>query len=131
MFGMGFTEIFLIGVVAIIALGPDKVPTVMVQIAKFFKQVKTQVSDAKETIENEIRLSELKDEASSIKEKLENSVSDIKSNTIGIDLDTITEDFESIKSSVSKPSKPKEQYPKNRYISDKNIEIHDEKAENV
>ena len=81
--------------------------------------------------ENEIRLSELKDEASSIKEKLENSVSDIKSNTIGIDLDTITEDFESIKSSVSKPSEPKEQYPKNRYISDKNIEIHDEMAENV
>ena len=39
MFGMGFMEIFLIAIVAVIALGPDKLPTAMVQIAKFIKKL--------------------------------------------------------------------------------------------
>ncbi len=34
MFGMGFTEILLIALVAIIALGPEKLPTTMVQIVR-------------------------------------------------------------------------------------------------
>ena len=40
MFGMGFTEILLIAMVAIIALGPEKLPTTMVQIAKFINKIK-------------------------------------------------------------------------------------------
>ena len=40
MFGMGIMEIFLIAIVAIIALGPEKLPTTMVQIAKFLNKLK-------------------------------------------------------------------------------------------
>ena len=43
MFGMGFTEILLIVMVAIIALGPEKLPTTMVQIAKFINKIKTKL----------------------------------------------------------------------------------------
>ncbi len=32
MFGMGFTEILMIAVVAIIFLGPDKLPSAMVKL---------------------------------------------------------------------------------------------------
>ena len=39
MFGMGFMEIFLVGIVAVIALGPEKLPSAMVDIAKFFKKL--------------------------------------------------------------------------------------------
>ena len=35
MFGMGFTEILIIMVIAILFLGPDKLPGAMVDIAKF------------------------------------------------------------------------------------------------
>ena len=40
MFGMGITEILLIAIVAIIALGPEKLPDAMVQIAKFINKFK-------------------------------------------------------------------------------------------
>ena len=63
MFGMGFTEILLIAMVAIIALGPEKLPTTMVQIAKFINKIKTGLADAKTTLDNELNISELKAEA--------------------------------------------------------------------
>ena len=56
MFGMGFTEIIIIAVIAILFLGPDKLPETMVQIAKFFKSVKKTVGTAKESIEQFINL---------------------------------------------------------------------------
>ena len=34
MFGIGFTELVLIAIVAILFLGPDKLPQAMVEIAK-------------------------------------------------------------------------------------------------
>ena len=40
---MGFTEILLIAIVAILFLGPDKLPGAMVEIAKFIKGAKKQL----------------------------------------------------------------------------------------
>ena len=40
MFGFGFTEILIIVVIAILFLGPDKLPSAMVDVAKFFRSVK-------------------------------------------------------------------------------------------
>ncbi len=70
MFGMGFAEILIIGVIAILFLGPDKLPETMVQIAKFFKSVKTTVASAKSSIEDELHLQEIKEEANSYKRQL-------------------------------------------------------------
>ena len=71
MFGMGFTEILLIAMVAIIALGPEKLPTTMVQIAKFINKIKTGLADAKSTLDNELNISELKAEATKFKTQIE------------------------------------------------------------
>ena len=71
MFGMGFTEILLIAMVAIIALGPEKLPTTMVQIAKFINKIKTGLADAKTTLDNELNISELKAEATKFKTQIE------------------------------------------------------------
>lgn len=70
MFGMGFAEILIIGVIAILFLGPDKLPETMVQIAKFFKSVKSTVATAKSSIEEELHLQEIKEEANSYKRQL-------------------------------------------------------------
>lgn len=70
MFGMGFAEILIIGVIAILFLGPDKLPETMVQIAKFFKSVKTTVASAKSSIEDELHLQEIKEEANNYKRQL-------------------------------------------------------------
>jgi sec-independent protein translocase protein TatB len=70
MFGMGFMEIFLILVVAIIALGPEKLPTAAVDMAKFFKKIKGGIDDAKSTIDSELNLSELQDDVSTLKSQM-------------------------------------------------------------
>ena len=73
MFGMGFMEIFLIAVVAIIALGPEKLPSAMVDIAKFFKKFKSSIDDAKSTLDNELNIAEMKEEAAKYKAQIEDA----------------------------------------------------------
>lgn len=71
MFGMGFMEILIIAIIAIIALGPDKLPDAMVQIAKFIRKFKTGLEDAKSTLDNELNVSEMKAEANKFKSQIE------------------------------------------------------------
>jgi len=79
MFGIGFTEILLISIIAILFLGPDKLPETMVQIAKFIKGVKKTVGDAKGALEEEMKIADLKDEALSYKKQLDSAASELKS----------------------------------------------------
>lgn len=102
MFGMGFMEIFLVLIVAVIALGPEKLPGALVGGAKFFKKIKGELSDAKSSIDKELNISEFREDA----EQLKASVSNIQ-NMANIDLD----DFE-------KAAKPK-QMEQNETISTK------------
>ena len=67
MFGLGFMEIFVILLVAVIALGPEKLPRVAVDVAKFLKKMKSGIEDAKSTLDKELNVSELKESVSTIK----------------------------------------------------------------
>jgi sec-independent protein translocase protein TatB len=71
MFGLDFGEIIVIALVAVIFLGPEKLPEAMVKVAKFFKSVKNSVNDVKSTFEQEMKIQELKDEALTYKKKLD------------------------------------------------------------
>lgn len=77
MFGMGIGEILLIIIIAILALGPDKLPSAMVDIAKFFRQVKGTVSSAKATLEEEMRFSDMKQQALSYKDNMLDASSEL------------------------------------------------------
>jgi len=90
MFGMGFTEILFVAVIAIIFLGPDKLPEAMVQIAKFFNSFKKTVSEAKSTFEQEIHINELKEEALSYKRTLDSDISGFK-NSLSSPIDDLNE----------------------------------------
>ncbi|MEA1953888.1 MAG: Sec-independent protein translocase protein TatB [Campylobacterota bacterium] len=94
MFGIGFTEFLLISIVAILFLGPDKLPDAMVQIAKFIKSIKTTVGEAKSSLEEEMKISDLKDEALKYKSQLNNASNELKSfKNIGFeDIDTLMDD---------------------------------------
>ncbi|MCD6653600.1 MAG: Sec-independent protein translocase protein TatB [Sulfurovum sp.] len=78
MFGIGFTELLLIAIVAILFLGPDKLPEAMVQIAKFIKSVQRTVRDAKISLEEEIKIADLKEEALGYKRKLDEAGNELK-----------------------------------------------------
>jgi sec-independent protein translocase protein TatB len=78
MFGMGFTEILLIAIVAILFLGPDKLPDAMIKIAKFMKSVKKAVGDAKSSLEEEMKISDLKEEALNYKKQLDDATNELQ-----------------------------------------------------
>jgi sec-independent protein translocase protein TatB len=71
---MGFGEVLFIALIAIVFLGPDKLPNAMVKTAKFFRAVKKHLTEAKAAIDSEINLSELKSDALEYKEKLKKEV---------------------------------------------------------
>jgi len=77
MFGMGFTEIILIAVIAIIFVGPDKLPSMMVDVAKFFRDIKNAIGTVKDTISEEIDVSDIKKEALAYKQELLDAKEDI------------------------------------------------------
>lgn len=82
MLDFSFGEILVVAIIAIIFLGPDKLPQTLIDIAKFFKSVKKTINDAKDSIGKEIQINELKKEVLSYKEKFNESTSEIK-NSIG------------------------------------------------
>lgn len=82
MFGIGFFEILIILVVAVIFLGPDKLPQAIVDFVKFFRAVKKTINEAKDTLDKELEIS-----------KLSNEVSDIKSH-FETNMDSITKDMD-------------------------------------
>ncbi|EMV9674402.1 TPA: Sec-independent protein translocase subunit TatB [Campylobacter coli] len=66
---MSFGEIIVILIVAILVLGPDKLPEAIVQIAKILKALKRNIDDAKSSIEKEVRINDLKEEAKKYKDE--------------------------------------------------------------
>ena len=115
MFGIGFTELILISIIAILFLGPDKLPQTMVEIAKFIKSVKKTVGDAKNSLEEEMKISDLKDEALSYKKQLDDATSELKNfkNIDFDDFDDVSYDDEiATKSSKKLAKQPKEKESK-------------------
>lgn len=106
MFGMGFTEIVLVLIVAILFLGPEKLPTAMVEVAKFIKGFKKGVHDAKSVIDEEIQISDLKDEMMSSKKELDSISNDLKGfKNIDIGLDDVMEDTPKAKATQIEPKR--------------------------
>jgi len=97
MFGMGFSEILIILVIGIIFLGPDKLPEAMVKIAKFFNMFKKAINEAKESIDQELKIEELKKEALEYKRKLHETTQNVKHSVY-------MDEFEEIKNSTTSVS---------------------------
>lgn len=92
MFGMGFFEILVIAAVAIIFLGPEKLPKALVDVAKFIKAVKRTMDDAKESLDREVNLNKIKEDALAYKNSLTQGVENL---TKEIDLKELSSlDFE-------------------------------------
>jgi len=114
MFGMSFAEIMIIAVIAVLFLGPDKLPSTMVQIAKFFKSFKSSINDAKSSFEQEIKIQELKDETLEYKKKLDDAATSVRKTVTFDELNEIkksttgvTDTFNDIKDSMNKVNEMK------------------------
>lgn len=100
MFGMSLGEILIIAIIAILFIGPDKLPEAMVKVAKFFRSFKKTINETKETIEQEMHLSELKEEALSYKKDLDDVVNEYKLDGDLNVMDDINTGLKSIEDSV-------------------------------
>ena len=60
---MSITQILIVATVAIIVLGPQKLPGALVELAKLFKSLKKQVDEVQSAFRTELKLKELQDEA--------------------------------------------------------------------
>ena len=135
MFGMGFTEILLIAMVAIIALGPEKLPTTMVQIAKFINKIKTGLADAKTTLDNELNISELKAEATKFKTQIEETKTSLAIDSkIDLGLNEIMKD--NLTTNSSTETKKVEEEPKQEKVSFKKedkfkVKLDEKKEDNI
>jgi sec-independent protein translocase protein TatB len=138
MFGMGFMEIFLIAIIAVIALGPDKLPTAMVQIAKFIKKLKTGLDDAKTTLDSELNISEMKAEASKFKSQIQDTKASLSIDS-KIDLglsDILKDDLKEESSEKATKSEVIEEKTKEQKVSFKKedkfkVKLDDKKEENA
>ena len=102
MFGMGISEIIIIAVIAVIVLGPDKLPSAMVNIAKFFKVFKQTINGAKSTFEQEIKIAELKEDAKKYKDSLTKSIDGVRKKLTLEELDELKSSVNSISQTTQK-----------------------------
>jgi sec-independent protein translocase protein TatB len=108
---MGIGEIFIIVIIAILFLGPDKLPSTMVEIAKFFRSVKSTVGSARATLEEEMKLSEIKEKALDYKKELTDASAELERLTnvteIGTELASVKNDL-NLDAPKPAPAAPKE-----------------------
>lgn len=102
---MSMGELIVILIVAILVLGPEKLPGFIVQIAKIFKALKKQVDEAKEGIEKELRISELKEEADKYKNEFSQHNENLRKKLSFEEFDelknSVNEELASIKETMS------------------------------
>ena len=101
MFGMSLPEIIVIAVIAVLFLGPDKLPSAMVEIAKFFKTVKKTVNDAKSSFDQEIKIQELKEDAKKYKESIAKTTETVRKKLTFEELDELKKGVNDVTSGIT------------------------------
>ena len=86
MFDSGFLEMLIVGIIALIVVGPERLPGVAAKAGKMVGKMKAFVANTKEDIEKEIRademrsmLNEQREEISELRDMMKNTQSDVTS----------------------------------------------------
>ena len=77
MFDIGFWELVLVGLMALLVFGPEKLPRVAREAALWVRKARTMVSSVKEEIDRELELQELKETLASQKKLLESRIEEV------------------------------------------------------
>lgn len=96
MFDIGFTEMLLIGVVALVVIGPEKLPGVARTAGKYFSRLKRFMSNVKADVESELRADELREILAKQQEEL-NSLKNVVRDA-GKNMDSALKDVSDITS---------------------------------
>ena len=61
MFDIGFTEMMLIGIVALVVIGPERLPGVARTAGKYFSRLRSFVTNVRADVESELKADELRE----------------------------------------------------------------------
>jgi sec-independent protein translocase protein TatB len=70
MLDIGFSEFLVVIVLAVLVLGPDKLPEAMKDFARFIKKIKKMWKDATADITRELEMEDMKEEVKKYKDEL-------------------------------------------------------------
>jgi sec-independent protein translocase protein TatB len=102
MFDIGFSELLVIGVVALIVIGPERLPRVARTIGHLMGRMQRYVADVKADINREIELEELRNMRDSVQQAASNIESSVQSELNKAE----TELNKAAESAVGEPSAP-------------------------
>lgn len=74
MFDVSFSELFVIAVVALLVIGPEKLPKVARTVGAFMGRMQRYVAQVKEEVNREVRFEELQKLQQEIKQSVESNV---------------------------------------------------------
>ena len=106
MFDIGFTELMVIGVIALIVIGPEKLPRVARTVGHLAGRLQRYVSDVKADINREIELDELRKMRDSMQQAASNFESSVKS-----EMDKTESDLNKTVEDAVADKKPEESKP--------------------
>ena len=107
MFDVSFSELLVIAIVALLVIGPEKLPKVARTVGAFTGRMQRYMAQVKEEVNREVRFEELQKLQSEIKQSVE---------------DSIAQESAALQASINAPSSPakiKKSAPKKRLKSDK------------
>ena len=110
MFDIGFSELLVIGVVALIVIGPQKLPRVARTAGHLLGRLQRYVADVKADINREIELEELR----KMRDSMQNAASDMQSSVdaeLSKTADELNKAIETPAERASAPKKADEQKP--------------------
>ncbi len=103
MFDIGFTEMMIIAVVALVVIGPERLPKVARQAGEWLGKLRRYVDDVKSDINRQMQIDELRKIQDDVKEaaqSLKNSVDNVVSETAG-ELSSLNAAFEGAASTTT------------------------------
>jgi sec-independent protein translocase protein TatB len=106
MFDIAFTELMVIGVIALIVIGPEKLPRMARTVGHLAGRLQRYVADVKADINREIELDELRKMRDSMQQAASNFESSVQSelNKTEAELNKSVEDVVEKKAEEPKPS---------------------------
>ena len=61
MLNLGMSELLVFSIIAVIVLGPDKLPTAIRSVIKWYRQIKMLITNVQRDIERELEITEIRE----------------------------------------------------------------------
>ena len=105
MFDAGFLEFLLIGVIALLVVGPERLPKLAAQLGRWIGKARAFVDNAKRDIEKEINASEMRDLLDNQRKEID-ELKDMVSKTSKDFTSTIDDAKDTLQSNLDQVAKP-------------------------